>query len=129
MKGRLPIILAVVLALVLIAVVVYNVLNPPKLDTLVDLPLPGNIDYYSELSPEMITFETDMSIADTLAFYRDALTKKGYTERTQLTYHHENTGFGLVFDGHFSGKEFIIQGIHLREKTNMTLRFRDADTQ
>jgi hypothetical protein len=95
-------------------------------ESISEFPLPGEISNFTKLSDEMLTFETNLSLDDTLAFYQDILSKKGYTERTNLTFTNE-TAFGLAFDGHASGKEIIIQSADLGGTTTVTIRLRDID--
>jgi hypothetical protein len=103
-----------------------NALNTRQ-DSISDLPLPGQVRDFTKLSDEMVTFGTDMSMDDILVFYQDMFSKKGYTERTQLTSSSE-TAFGVVFDGHASGKEFIMQGAVLPDgSSTVTIRLRDID--
>jgi hypothetical protein len=130
-KTRLRIVLAVliVLAATESACSTLNAVSAPVglSDSISDFPLPGHVRDFTKLSDEMTTFGTDMSMKDLLAFYRDALSKKGYTERTQLTLSNE-TDFGVVFDGHAGGKEFIAQGSILPDgSSTVTLRLRDID--
>src|SRR3989304_4348511 len=76
----------------------------------------------SALGDGPINFQTDMNLTDTIAFYREAFTKLGYTERTINTAITDTT-FSMVFDGHASGKAIVIQGVDLGGSTNVHIRF------
>ena len=92
-----------------------------------EIPRPGHVTDLWNLSNTLLTFGTDMHLNDILAFYRDTLTKEGYTERTKLTFT-TDTAFGLVFDGYPGGKEIVIQGATLGNDTStVTIRLLDVD--
>lgn len=97
--------------------------GPPN-DVIADLPRPGNSSNLTKLSDGMLTFDTDMNLKDMQAFYKDMLTKKGYTERTNLSML-TDAELGLVFDGHASGKAIIVQGGLIEDYYTITLRLRD----
>ena len=97
--------------------------EPPKntgYDT--EFPLPANVTNFTDLGDGAINFQTDMNVTDTIAFYRDAFAKLGYTERTINTAITDTT-FSMVFDGHSSGKAIVIQGVDLGGSTNVNIRF------
>jgi hypothetical protein len=87
-----------------------------------EFPLPPNVSNFTELGDGAINFQTDMSLNDSIAFYRDAFGKLGYTERTINTAITDTT-FSMVFDGHASGKAIVIQGVDLGGSTNVNIRF------
>jgi hypothetical protein len=97
--------------------------GPPN-DGIADLPRPGNSSNLTILSEGMLTFDTDMNLKDMDAFYKDMLTKKGYTERKNLSMLTE-AELGLVFDGHASGQAIIVQGGLIQDYYTITLRLRD----
>jgi hypothetical protein len=67
-------------------------------------------------------YQTSKSLKDMIAFYKDAFTQKGYTERTAL--HVEAAGtFSIVFDGDPSGQATVVQGVDLGAGgTNISIR-------
>ncbi len=67
-------------------------------------------------------FQVKMSLSDAMKFYKDALTKSGYKERTILTVTSDTT-FSMVFDGHKSGKAIVVQGVDLKNgSVNISIR-------
>lgn len=85
-------------------------------------PLPGSVSNFTDTGNGSINFQTDMSIKDTIAFYREAFTKAGLTERTINTAITDTT-FSMVFDGDPSGEAVVIQGVDLGNgKTNVNIR-------
>jgi hypothetical protein len=86
-------------------------------------PLPGNVSNFTDTGNNSINFQTTMSLKDTIAFYRDALTKEGLTERTVNTAITDTT-FSMVFDGDPSGQSIVVQGVDLGNgKTNVNIRY------
>lgn len=86
-------------------------------------PLPGNVSNFTAQGNGEVNFQTNMSIKDTIAFYRDAFTKQGLKERTDNTAITDTT-FSLVFDGDPSGQAIVIQGVDLGNgKTNVNIRY------
>lgn len=77
-----------------------------------EFPLPDDVSNFTALPDGMINFQTTMSLSDALDFYKDALTKEGYTERSLLTVTSDTT-FSTVFDGHKSGKAIVVQAVDL----------------
>ena len=89
-----------------------------------DFPLPDSVNNLTDAMGTII-FQTDMTLDETLAFYRNAFAEKGYTERDLLTAITDQTA-SLVFDGHESGQAIVLQLVVLSETTtNVTLRFED----
>ncbi len=87
-----------------------------------EFPLPENVSNFMDMGDSAINFQTSVSLKDVLAFYQDALSKEGYTERTILTVTTDTT-FNLVFDGHKSGKAIVIQGVDLGNgSSNVNIR-------
>ena len=86
-------------------------------------PLPSNVSNFTDTGNNSINFQTSMSLKDTIAFYRDALTKAGLTERTINTAISDTT-FSMVFDGDPSGQAVVVQGVDLGNgKTNVNIRY------
>ncbi len=89
-------------------------------------PMPPNVSNVMNLGNGSVNFQTSLSLKDVIAFYRDAFTKKGLTERTTNTAI-TNTTFSLVFDGDPSGKAIVVQGVDLGNgKTNVNIRYEDV---
>ncbi|MFH1186181.1 MAG: hypothetical protein V1755_14260 [Chloroflexota bacterium] len=96
----------------------------PAYDT--NFPLPASVSNFTETGDDAINFRTNMSLEDTLAFYRAAFAKAGLTERTINTAVSETT-FNLVFDGDSSGKAIVVQGVDLGGgTTNVNIRYEDV---
>jgi hypothetical protein len=73
-----------------------------------------------------LIFYTKLSLEDTMQFYRDAYTAKGYTERELLTVVSDGT-FSMVFDGDPSGKAVVIQSVDLGDGSRtVSVRLEDA---
>jgi hypothetical protein len=88
-----------------------------------EFPLPADVSNFTELGFGAVNFQTKMNLKDALAFYRDAFVKNGYKEREINTSISDST-FSLVFDGHSSGKEIVIQAVDLGNgSTNINIRF------
>ncbi len=87
-------------------------------------PMPGSVSNFTDTGNGSINFQTDLSLKDTIAFYRDAFTKEGLTERaggfTSITI----TTFSMIFDGDPSGQAIVVQGVDLGNgKTNVNIRY------
>lgn len=90
-----------------------------------EFPVPDDASNGFDFGDGMISFQTGLSIEESLAFYRDAFAAEGYTEREILTSVTE-TVFSIVFDGHESGKAIVIQAVDLGTSVNITIRFEDV---
>ncbi len=89
-------------------------------------PVPSNVSNLMDLGNGSVNFQTNMSLKDVIAFYRDAFTKKGLTERA-VTTSITATTFSLVFDGDPSGKAIVVQGVDLGNgTTNVNIRYEDV---
>ena len=89
-------------------------------------PMPGNVSNLTDTGNGSINFQTDMSLKDTIQFYRDAFTKEGLTERTANTAITDAT-FSLVFDGDPGGQAIVVQGVDLGNgKTNVNIRYENV---
>jgi hypothetical protein len=96
----------------------------PAIET--EFPLPEDAMNAMDLGNGMISFQTEMTIEETLEFYREALSAEGYTER-EITTATTETTLNLVFDGHASGDAIVIQAVDLGNGTvNITIRFEDV---
>ena len=88
-----------------------------------DFPLPASVSNFTDTGDGSINFQTNLSIEDGVAFYREALGNAGLTERTINTAITETT-FSLVFDGDPSGKAVVVQGVDLGGgMTNINIRY------
>jgi hypothetical protein len=86
-------------------------------------PMPSSVSNIQDMGNGSVNFQTKTSLKDVIAFYRDALTKKGYTERTATTAITDTT-FNLVFDGDPNGKALVVQGLDLGNgTTNVNIRY------
>ena len=86
-------------------------------------PLPGNVTNFTDMGNGSINFQTNLSLKNTIAFYRDAFKKEGITERTINTAI-TGTTFSLVFDGDPTGLAIVVQGVDLGNgKINVNIRY------
>jgi len=82
-------------------------------DNTVNTDFPMTPDAYNVTQAAgTLIFYTKMSLEDTMKFYRDEYTSKGYTEREVLTTVSDGI-FSMVFDGDPSGKAVVIQSVDL----------------
>ncbi|MCB0208621.1 MAG: hypothetical protein KDJ52_04810 [Anaerolineae bacterium] len=90
-----------------------------------DFPLPTVVqNFYIEETPyQQVNFQTDLTLDEALAFYREAFAAQGLTERTLLTNIVEGTAFSLVFDGSANGLALVIQAVPIGEVTNINIRY------
>ncbi len=89
-------------------------------------PMPPNVSNVTNVGNGSVNFQTDMSLKDVIAFYRDAFKKEGLTERTVNTSITDKT-FSLVFDGDPSGKAIVVQGVDLGNgQTNVNIRYENV---
>jgi len=87
-------------------------------------PLPPDATSVTDMGPDLVTFQTEMSLEEVMAFYRDVLGKEGYTERVDLTVTAGPT-FSMVFDGHESGKALAVQAVEFAGSVTVTLSLQD----
>jgi len=79
----------------------------------------------TEVSGSLI-FYTNLSLDDTMKFYRDEYTSRGYTERELLTVVSDGT-FSMVFDGDPGGKAVVIQSVDLGDGSRtVAIRLEDV---
>ncbi len=99
---------------------------PPAAGAESDFPLPEDVDpdTVMDLGDGAINFQTTLTLPDAVTFYRFAFADLGYTER-EINTSIEDTTFSMVFDGHESGIEIVIQGVDLGESVNINIRFED----
>ena len=88
-------------------------------------PLPDTVLNFMDMGNDSINFQTELSIEETIAFYRQAFEAENLTERTINTANTKTT-FSMVFDGH-AGGTIVIQGVDLGDgTTNVNIRFEDV---
>ena len=89
-------------------------------------PMPDSVINFTSTGSDSINFQTKLSLEDAQAFYREAFTKTGLTERTINTAVTETT-FSMVFDGDASGRALVVQGVDLGDgTTNINVRYEDV---
>ena len=72
-----------------------------------------------------VNYQTNLSLDEAMAFYRDVYGKEGYTEREILTTVSDGV-FSFVFDGDPSGKAIVIQGVDFGDGTvNINISLQD----
>ncbi|MBI3151483.1 MAG: hypothetical protein HYZ21_05090 [Chloroflexi bacterium] len=72
-----------------------------------------------------VNYQTNLSLDEVMAFYRDYYGKQGLTERELLTTVTDGV-FSFVFDGHESGKAVVIQGVDLGDGSmNVNISLQD----
>jgi predicted small lipoprotein YifL len=86
-------------------------------------PLPEKVEKFTEQSEgDAINFQTNMSSAKLLDFYRQAFSRQELTERTLLTVQNGGT-VSIVFDGNTKGA-IVVQMVELPTgMTNVNIRF------
>jgi hypothetical protein len=90
-----------------------------------DFPMTADAYNITEAGGSLI-FYTKLSLEETMQFYRDQYTSKGYTEREILTVVSDGT-FSMVFDGDSSGKAVVIQSVDLGDGSRtVSIRLEDA---
>jgi hypothetical protein len=90
-----------------------------------DFPMTADAYNVTEAGGSLI-FYTKLSLEDTMQFYRDEYTAKGYTERKVLTVVSNGT-FSMVFDGDQSGKAVVIQSVDLGDGSRtVSIRLEDV---
>jgi hypothetical protein len=90
-----------------------------------DFPMTADAYNVTEAGGSLI-FYTKLSLEDTMQFYRNEYTAKGYTEREILTVVSDGT-FSMVFDGDPSGKAVVIQSVELGDGSRtVSVRLEDV---
>jgi hypothetical protein len=100
--------------------------TPPELTEYETVfPLPDTVLNFMDMGNDSINFQTELSVEETIAFYRQAFEAENLSERTLNTAITVTT-FSMVFDGHTSGT-IVIQGVDLGDgTTNVNIRFEDV---
>jgi hypothetical protein len=99
--------------------------GPTDSVTSTDFPMTTDASNVTEVNGTLI-FYTKLSLEDTMKFYRDEYTSRGYTERESLTVVSEGT-FSMVFDGDPSGKAIVIQSVDLGDGSRtVTIRLEEV---
>lgn len=71
-------------------------------------PFPITSDAFNVIStPETVTYQTKMSADDVMKFYRDELSKQGYSEQTDMTTEYGGI-IAMFFEG--NGKTIVLAG-------------------
>lgn len=90
-----------------------------------DFPITADAYNVTEAGGSLI-FYTKLSLEETMKFYRDEYTSKGYTEREILTQVSDGI-FSMVFDGDPSGKAVVIQSVDLGDGSRtVSIRLEDV---
>jgi len=91
-----------------------------------EFPLPETVENFIAVGDTGVNFATDLSIEESVEFYRQEFEDAGLTERTINTAITDTT-FSIVFDGHESGQAIVVQGVDLGNgTTNINIRFEDV---
>jgi hypothetical protein len=90
-------------------------------------PLPDDVQNFDGRGGEsQINFQTNLSLDESITFYRQAFAEENLYEREAATVISE-TVFSMIFDGHGNGKPLVIQGVDLGDGlTNINIRFEDT---
>ena len=94
-------------------------------DVETDFPLPEDAQSVQLADEEsgLINYQTGLTLEEVVAFYRDALTAQGLTERTINTVINDQA-ISIVFDGASNGKAIVVQGFPLSEDIrNVSVRY------
>lgn len=90
-----------------------------------DFPMPDDASNVLRIAGT-VNFQTNLSLEETMKFYRDVFGSQGYAEREILTVVSDTT-FSMVFDGHESGQAIVVQGVDLGDgTTNVNIRLEDV---
>ena len=94
----------------------------PSYDTV--FPLPETVQNFTSQHDDSqgINFQTDLTLAEAMSFYRQQFVAQGLLERELLTVTSDTT-FSMVFDGAENGKALVIQGVIIGEMVNLNIRF------
>jgi hypothetical protein len=96
--------------------------SAPNYET--DFPLPETVQNFTSQNDDSqgINFQTDLTLAEAMSFYRQQFVAQGLLERELLTVTSDTT-FSMVFDGAENGKALVIQGVIIGEMVNLNIRF------
>jgi hypothetical protein len=102
-----------------------SVIAPTENQISTEFPMTEDAYNITEVSGSLI-FYTKLSLEETMQFYRDEYTAKGYTEREILTVVSDGT-FSMVFDGDPSDKAVVIQSVDLGDGSRtVAIRLEDV---
>lgn len=91
----------------------------------VDFPMPGDAFNVVNVAG-VVNYQTNLSLDEVMAYYRDEFGKQGYTERDTLTVISDGV-FSIVFDGHESGQAIVLQGVDLGDgSVNVNISLQDV---
>ncbi|MGD1907076.1 MAG: hypothetical protein ACFB0C_13920 [Leptolyngbyaceae cyanobacterium] len=96
----------------------------------VEFPLPGTVHCMLQIPTPgqgSINFQTELSLEEAIAFYRDSFATVGVTEREINTSITESV-FSMVFDGWpeaAPGEAVVVQGVDLGGRVNINIRIED----
>lgn len=95
----------------------------------VEFPLPGTVHCLLQFPTGQgsINFQTELSLEEAIAFYRDSFAAVGVTEREINTAITESV-FSMVFDGWpetAPGEAVVVQGVDLGGRVNINIRIED----
>jgi hypothetical protein len=101
--------------------------NNSNTDSVTSTDFPMTADAYNITDVNgTLLFYTKLSLEDTMKFYRDEYTARGFTEREILTVAADGT-FSMVFDGDSSGKAVVIQSVDLGDGSRtVSIRLEDV---
>ena len=88
-------------------------------------PLPDDVQNFTKMGGDMINFQTNLGLDETVKFYRQAFDDLGLTERDILTVI-DDAAFSMVFDGWENDRAVVIQGVDMSGSTNVNIRFEDV---
>jgi hypothetical protein len=90
-----------------------------------EFPFPDDAHTCMDIGGGAVMCQTNTSLDEVLAFYRQAFADAGYTER-EINTVVADTVLSLVFDGHESGQAIVLQCVDLGTgSASITLRFED----
>ena len=90
-----------------------------------DFPMTPDAFNVTEAGGSLV-FYTKLSLEETMQFYRDEYTSRGYTERESSTVVSGGT-FSMVFDGDPSGKAVVVQSVDLGDGSRtVAIRLEDV---
>jgi hypothetical protein len=101
--------------------------NDNNTDSITSTDFPMTADAYNVTEAGgSLVFYTKLSLEETMQFYRDEYTSRGYTEREILTNVSDGI-FSMVFDGDPSGKAVVIQSVDLGDGSRtVAIRLEDV---
>ncbi len=96
-----------------------------SVDSETDLPTTEDAYQVLSLSEDLVTFTSDLSLEDVVAFYRDYASENGLTEREITTIITDDV-ISLIFDGWPTGESLTIQAIPYDGATTVTVSVQDV---